>query len=178
MQISCHPLCIKWNDGFTEDWIFDKAQAYIQSNCLFKTSNIKLKCHWFAMHVEEVDASLFMMPKITSIKRRVREEWFPLRKQNRWDLNIQLFIFFRPDLPQYRWESSKLLFAIFFPFFLHNSCAKSEIWKNCFMSRWAVKSALLKASMMICFECSQLPLESSLFVCVYLCCCSGIHKSS
>lgn len=32
----------------------------------------------------------------------------------------------------------------FSSFFLHNSCAKSKIRKNCFMSRWAVECAFIR----------------------------------
>lgn len=78
MQISPLHCCIEWNDGFTGDWISDKAFHITgqreKCNCLFKEENVKpskLKCHFDLPSPCALmgPIELFMMPRVTSIKR-------------------------------------------------------------------------------------------------------------
>lgn len=104
---------------------------------------------------------LFMMPQVTSIRRTQRD--FRFGEQPRFKYSVVVYI--ASVLPSVEKDLQSCLLRIRF---LHNSCVKSKIWKNCFMSRWAVECASTADTLLSALR--RLPLDfSSLYLCISPC---------
>lgn len=77
------------------------------------------------------------------------------------------FKYFIGNVMFVRKPSVKIFKVGFCYHFLHNSCVKSKIWKNCFMSRWAVECASLFAVMILLSALNKNDCLSSLSFFIY-----------